>query len=214
MDLAAHWPIVFLAAVLLSVERISYAFVWHRPATFRSLLSHLPFSLMGARDPVGALAKLFFSFKVLQFAVFFGWFLWFGNGRIALPTASIGVLALAAVLIVSGQILNFSVFARLGRNGVFYGERFGHELPWIETFPFSVVKHPQYVGTVISIWGFFLAMRFPNPDWIIVPLIETLYYIVGANFEQPLDGDEEVSPDESTDEAAQTSLQARAERPM
>ena len=87
-------------------------------------------------------------------------------------------------MIVVGQSLNFSVFYRLGTIGVFYGNRFGYEIPWCREFPFSLLQHPQYIGTLLSIWGFFLAMRFPHDDWYLLPTLETGYYVLGAYFEQ------------------------------
>ena len=71
-----------------------------------------------------------------------------------------------------------------GNNGVFYGNRFGYETHWVKDFPFSLLKHPQYVGAVLSIWGFFIAMRFPRPDWYLLPCLETVYYFLGAYFEE------------------------------
>jgi methylene-fatty-acyl-phospholipid synthase len=76
------------------------------------------------------------------------------------------------------------VFYRLGAVGVFYGNRLGHTIPWCRTFPFSCLSHPQYVGTVLSIWGLFLAMRFPQPDWFVLPALETAYYVARAHLEQ------------------------------
>ena len=46
-----------------------------------------------------------------------------------------------------------------------------------------MVAHPQYVGAVLTIWGFFLVMRFPHADWFLLPAVETVYYSVGAYFE-------------------------------
>src|SRR5262249_47877308 len=85
---------------------------------------------------------------------------------------------------VAGQALSVGVFWRLGRTGVFYGGQFGLRLPWSEGFPFSWFKHPQYVGAVLSIWGFFLMMRFPSVDWWILPALETAYYVAGARLER------------------------------
>ena len=81
------------------------------------------------------------------------------------------------------MVLNAAVFMRLGLTGVFYGNRFGHSVHWRYGFPFSWLRHPQYVGTVATIWGVFLALRFPNPDWIVLPLLETAYYVAGAFLE-------------------------------
>ena len=60
------------------------------------------------------------------------------------------------VMVVVGQALNFGVFYRLGAIGVFFGDRLGHEVPWCRAFPFSWIAHPQYAGTVLTIWGLFL----------------------------------------------------------
>jgi phosphatidyl-N-methylethanolamine N-methyltransferase len=83
-----------------------------------------------------------------------------------------------------GQGLSASVFHRLGRAGVFYGSAFGYELSWHDDFPFNLTRHPQYVGAVLSIWGFFLVMRFPAPDWLALPLLETCYYAISMRFER------------------------------
>jgi hypothetical protein len=36
---------------------------------------------------------------------------------------------------------------------------------------------------VLTIWGFFLGVRFPHDDWFVLPLLETLYYVIGASLE-------------------------------
>ena len=109
---------------------------------------------------------------------------WFGAQTPVFATNDSRALALGAVLIAVGQCLNVAVFYRLGATGVFYGDRFGRRVPWVRGFPFSVLAHPQYVGAVATIWGLFLAIRFPHPDWVALPLLETLYYAVGARFER------------------------------
>jgi len=80
--------------------------------------------------------------------------------------------------------MSAAVFRKLGNVGVFYGNRLGHQLTWVTGFPFNIVRHPQYVGTVLPIWGIFLIMRFPHPDGYVLPLLETLYYALGARWEQ------------------------------
>lgn len=170
------------AAALLSVERICYICAWRYPQSFRAFCSHPAVSVLGS--PVAVLQKLFYSFKAIQLLVFFGWCFVFGNGSLMPVGGTMFSSALGGVLIASGQVLNVSVFYRLGEVGVFYGNRFGYEVPWCNEFPFSILKHPQYVGTLMSIWGFFLAMRFPHPDWVLLPALETVYYIIGAYLEQ------------------------------
>jgi len=89
-------------------------------------------------------------------------------------------VTIGAMLVIVGQGLNIGVFFRLGALGVFYGSRFGYEIPRCREFPFSLVDHPQYVGALSSIWGFFIALRFPCHDWHVLPALETVYYVMGA----------------------------------
>ena len=93
-------------------------------------------------------------------------------------------MSVGAALVLAGQVLNLSVFVVLGRSGVFYGNRLGQPVPWCEGFPFSWIRHPQYVGTVLTIWGIFVITRYPAPDWPVLPLLETVYYALGSLLEQ------------------------------
>ncbi len=169
------------AAALLSLERIAYVWVWRQPDGFRTACHRLaPRSPDG---PVTVLRRLFYTFKGVQVAVFAGWCYVYGGGTLW-PSAEGPWLALGLSLICGGQLLNWSVFRRLGDAGVFYGNRFGYDVPWSTAFPFSVLDHPQYVGAVMSIWGLFLIARFPNPDWYVLPAVETVYYVVGSYLER------------------------------
>ncbi len=177
-------PVTLVAALLLALERVSYVLVWHYPDTFERLCRQG--RVFGIRDPVNALHVLFAGFKSIQVGVFVAWWSLFDGHFPPLPTAPTGLLLAGAALVVAGQVLNFSVFWRLGRIGVFYGNRLGHRVPLVTGFPFSIVPHPQYTGTLVSIWGLFLIMRYPNPDWILLPLIETVYYLAAMRLERHL----------------------------
>jgi hypothetical protein len=147
----------------------------------------LPFRLPIAdwpSRPVYALRYLFYGFKVLQIAVFVGWCYVFGNGSVWPPDAGPWAIAIGGAFAAFGQLLNASVFYQLGTTGVFYGNKFGYHVSWCQRFPFTLFEHPQYFGTLLSIWGFFLILRFPHDDWIVLPAIETVYYIVGAHLER------------------------------
>lgn len=170
------------SAALLSVERITYVLIWRNPGGFRKWSTHPVVSPCGG--PVELLAVLFAAFKLIQIAVFVAWHLIFGDGTLWPQSRDPRVIAAGALLIGLGQALNVSVFKRLGRVGVFYGTKFGHTVAWCRTFPFTWFDHPQYVGTVLAIWGFFFVMRFPSPDWIILPLLESVYYTAGARLER------------------------------
>ena len=178
-DLESNVLLALLAAAaLLSVERLTYVFAWRRPGDFRALCGRLG---IGA-DPVRALERLFYGFKLVQLGVFAGWIVGFAEGwpDFPEPLALIG----GGLLVALGQALNLGAFWRLGRVGIFYGVRFGHDVPWCTRFPFSLIQHPQYVGTVLSIWGCFLFWRFPHPDWALIPLLETAYYLLGSALEK------------------------------
>ncbi|MBA2409732.1 MAG: hypothetical protein H0V62_08180 [Gammaproteobacteria bacterium] len=171
-----------LCATALSIERIAYLCIWRRPDIFHRFCGK-PLIAAGG-EPVEVLQKLFYAFKAIQVSVFIGWFVYFGEGMALAPTGTPLSMTAGGILIITGQILNFSVFYRLGNIGVFYGNKLGHEVSWCEGFPFSVCRHPQYVGALISVWGLFLVMRFPHEDWLVLPLIETLFYALGAHFER------------------------------
>jgi methylene-fatty-acyl-phospholipid synthase len=166
------------AAALLLVERASYVWIARSPDHFRTWSAKMPGTL--GEDPVLAVECLFCAFKVIQIGVFAWWCYTFGGivDEHGAGTA-LGVAAIAA-----GQALNAIVFYRLGREGVFYGGEFGRAVPWFTSFPFSLFRHPQYVGTVLSIWGAFLLVRFPAGDWWLLPALETIYYAVGARLER------------------------------
>ena len=94
---------------------------------------------------------LVYGFKILQFTVFIGSCYFHGDGSLLSFGRSPWSLGLGLALIAGGQTLNLSVFYRLGKVGVFYGDRFGHQVPWCRGVPFSLFKRPQYAGTLFSI---------------------------------------------------------------
>lgn len=51
------------------------------------------------------------------------------------------------------QWLNVGIFNAIGHAGVYYGFKLGHTVPWVSGFPFNVVAHPQYVGSVATVLG-------------------------------------------------------------
>lgn len=173
---------VLISAFLLSIERIAYLLIWYHPDRFGAICGRTALKKFG--EPIEILQKLFYFFKALQLSVFMAWCLALGEGGMPLPTGTPLSLTVGGALILLGMFLNASVFSSLGKVGVFYGNKLGYHVPWRNGFPFSLCKHPQYVGAVIAIWGFFLVMRFPHGDWIVLPLIETLYYAIGARYER------------------------------
>ena len=168
------------AAVLLTLERIFYVWLCRAPDAFRALAGRVVFTA----EPTDAVRTLFIGFKVLQIGVVVWWCLVHGGGTLWPIAAPAWAVGLGATLIAAGQTLNVGVFWRLGHAGVFYGNQLGYELEWRREFPFSVAAHPQYVGAVLTIWGVFLILRFPHGDWLILPALETAYYVLGARLEK------------------------------
>jgi methylene-fatty-acyl-phospholipid synthase len=61
-------------------------------------------------------------------------------------------LALPALLLAgAGQTLNALVYKHLGHDGVYYGFKFGKKVPWVTAFPYSHMRDPQYIGTLLSL---------------------------------------------------------------
>jgi methylene-fatty-acyl-phospholipid synthase len=137
-----------------------------------------------AGEPTVILQRLFYIFKIIQLLTFAVWCYYFARGPLLSVRQTLAPVTVGAILLICGQMLNWTVFYRLGNCGVFYGNRFGHEIPWCYNFPFSLFDHPQYLGTLASIWGFFIVGRFPYPDWYVLPVVETIYYGLGAWLER------------------------------
>lgn len=181
--LTVNGALLAASAVALAIERLAYIWISRSPDAFRQVIARLP-GLAGHRPPE-VVRRLFVAFKLVQATVFIGWFQAHGSAGMWSDVSSHpGTLAAAAVLIGAGQYLNLRVFQLLGREAVFYGRQFGEIVPRCRAFPFSVVAHPQYLGTCLSIWGLFLLVRFPHPDWVALPLIESAYYAAGALLER------------------------------
>lgn len=170
------------SALFLSFERITYVLIWRHPRRFQEWAARPGVAWLGG--PVDVLAWLFAAFKLLQIVVFAGWHLAHSDGSLRPYSSDPRVTIAGVLLLAAGQVLNLSVFQRLGKTGVFYGNKLGYAVSWCRRFPFTWFDHPQYVGTVIAIWGFFLLMRYPAPDWLIIPALETAYYAAGARLER------------------------------
>jgi protein-S-isoprenylcysteine O-methyltransferase Ste14 len=174
--------VLIWAAALLSVERICYVWIYRDPGAFRELSARAPIL---PSEPTDALRALFIGFKVLQVGVFAWWCLVHSGGTLWPISAPAWAVGVGLALIAAGQALNIGVFRRLGHTGVFYGNRFGYEVPWYTGFPFTVTPHPQYVGSLLTIWGAFLILRFPHADWLVLPMLESAYYALIARLERP-----------------------------
>jgi len=143
---------------LATLPHVFYLFIWRFPKAFEKCI--------GGRDPVRATACLSLSLKTALILYMLGAGL--RDGQTVDYITGIGGVSLC--LIGCGQLLNGLVFYRLGERGVFYGNKFGRRVPWVNGFPFNVFPHPQYLGAVLSMMGFY-----PLVSWEFVAYSCLLY---------------------------------------
>lgn len=172
--------VLVISVLLLSLEKMCYMFVFNHPQCFKRFSEGF---INQPEPPVKLLGYFLSAFKIIQLGVFVYWWHITSGLNIFQNTSNMPVMIIGLILIVSGQALNFSVFHKIGNTGVLYGKQFGYPVPWVTSFPYSVLKHPQYVGTLISIWGAFLVMNFSYEYWYAIPAVESVLYILGAEQE-------------------------------
>src|SRR2546428_6211781 len=146
-----------VAAALLALERAVYVVIARAPDAFRALCARPAVARHG--DPIAIVEKLFYAFKALQLAVFGAWCYVHGGGSLIPVHRNPLVFGLAAVLVVAGQILNVTVFYRLGRTGVFFGDRLRDRDGRGPEVPLSGRFHPHCVARPFALCGFFPSCR-------------------------------------------------------
>ena len=183
-------PSLQLAASLLFLERLSYTWAWAFSPHFLRFCA-TPLGRALGRRPLDVVVTLFYLNKLTQFATFIGWYV------LAVGADSVSVGAwLAAITpfqwvclvqgVVLGQGLNALIYKAIGKKGVYYGHRLGEKVPWCTGAPFSVVPHPQYVGTGLSVLGINLwAATTPHvhAGWLNLTAVQLLYYAYMAAVE-------------------------------
>ena len=73
------WALLSVA-VLLSLERLCYVWIWRAPEAFCIWCDRSAVACLG--KPVDVVQKLFYGFKVMQGAVFVGWCYVYGQGAL------------------------------------------------------------------------------------------------------------------------------------
>ena len=67
------------------------------------------------------------------------------------------------------------------------GFKLGHKIPWVDGFPFNVVSHPQYVGSVLTVWGMAALLWTQAPAGLgLIAAYWTLLYVITAFWEDKL----------------------------
>jgi hypothetical protein len=86
---------------------------------------------------------------VLAFVITSGRF-GFSPAGIAAALARAPLRALAAPMFGLGLVFKVTIFSAIGRDGVYYGSKFGKEIPWVHGFPFSVTGALPFRGAVCA----------------------------------------------------------------
>ena len=161
-----------LYLLLLASPFLFYTVLWFIPSLWVSMI--------GSAQPSDTMAQVAHVLKLVQGYVLYS----LCKDHYLMPGQWIEELGQTTVicsvfLMVLGQYLNVSVYNALGTNGVYYGVRFGIDVPWCHDFPYNVswLKHPQYVGSIMSIIAAIPLIQLPL-TWCVVaflPGVECLW---------------------------------------
>mmetsp|Transcript_107784 Transcript_107784/g.344087 ORF Transcript_107784/g.344087 Transcript_107784/m.344087 type:complete len:230 (-) Transcript_107784:24-713(-) len=171
-----------------------HGFIWTQPKTFAALSAQAPLSALGGH-PVDVFAGLEVVAKLVQgssLLLFLG-----AAGRsaawAALWAAPAWCWAVLVVAVAAGQTLNLAMYSAIGNAGVYYGFKLGREVPWASGFPFNVgLRHPQYVGVVLTLYGGLLVLLCEELAKIYFPqlvLVWAFMYVAMSAMEQVGDND-------------------------
>ncbi|KAI9020413.1 hypothetical protein DFJ74DRAFT_124478 [Hyaloraphidium curvatum] len=115
-----------------------YAYLWHYPQKFVDV------ACTDGADPSHRMAQISTGLKALQILAL-------------LTTASFSSHVFppwwSLLLFAGGQYLNVRAYQLLGETGIYYGNRFGRNVPWVSEFPYGTIKDPQYWGSIMSLLG-------------------------------------------------------------
>lgn len=138
---------LFVLSILGQVyEKLLCSSIWMNPKGAMKTINQI-FG-QGQLDPCEAVHVGLVSAKVMQAVPIICAWGYFGS----VPEFSLLNLTWC-VLAAGGQYLNFSVYEAIGKDGVYYGVKFGKKIPWSTKFPYnkSWLKHPQYLGAYLFI---------------------------------------------------------------
>ncbi|KAI7841557.1 hypothetical protein COHA_004728 [Chlorella ohadii] len=137
---ASNWTV----AGCLAAPHLLYAYIWFFPRSWQAIFK---------KRSVEAFETVAWLLKIIQaLAVAYWWLLRKPTG-LDLAAVPLAAWPIGLGLGLFGQWLNIGIFQAIGHAGVYYGFKLGHTIPWVDGFPFNVVSHPQYVGSVATILG-------------------------------------------------------------
>mmetsp|Transcript_31964 Transcript_31964/g.55937 ORF Transcript_31964/g.55937 Transcript_31964/m.55937 type:complete len:143 (+) Transcript_31964:3-431(+) len=106
----------------------------------------------------------------------------------ALRHAPAPIWALSLAYVGAGQALNLAMYTSIGDVGVYYGFKLGARVPWCSSFPFNIgLRHPQYVGVVLTLWGALALLLTPAAERAMLPQVLLVWggmYALMAAMEQ------------------------------
>lgn len=115
-----------------------YTYLWKNPQPF------VDYACADGADPSHRMAQISTGLKVLQILAL-------------LSVASFESYSFppwwSILLFAAGQYLNVRAYQLLGESGIYYGNRFGKNIPWVSEFPYGTIKDPQYWGSILSLIG-------------------------------------------------------------
>lgn len=95
-------------------------------------------------EPVDWFANVALFLNVLQIGSIVLWAV--PSGRFTGSSLYENITALRLVLGIAmwgvGLVFKTTIFKAIGKRGVYYGSKFGHQIPWVDGFPFSVTGAP------------------------------------------------------------------------
>jgi hypothetical protein len=151
---------------VLSIPHIWYCWLWYFPDAWINMCKGFMGSPKMTRQELGNAASGYMAafahcIKFTQFSATYYWLTLYAPSAISLETITSQSplqLAIGVACLIIGQTFNAGIYSAIGRNGVYYGNRFGAKLgPWCDSFPFNVPgpagRNPQYFGVVMTIIG-------------------------------------------------------------
>ena len=146
-------PVLFI----LAIPNISYYLIWNYSKQYVYFVKKV-----SNKHPVNFLFEWVKINKFFQFSTYLVWY-WnvietsFSERLfeiVSLRYMSLTHLVCGIYIFVLGLIIYFSVWAKLGVNGVCYGYKLGQPVKWVTGFPFNLgLRHPLYIGLTLIIMG-------------------------------------------------------------
>ena len=164
------------------LEKIIYTFIWLYPNKFMNL-----FNIKYPYTGVNYMFYISIITKIIQLIVVIYYLYIHSTDFVKLNIINIKFLILGFVTLFIGQYLNYNVYKQLKKKGVYYGTKFGLNIPWCYEFPYNInwLKHPQNIGiilTYISIYfifkSFFYTKSFILETILIINIIKEIYIIL------------------------------------